>query len=79
MTARQEPTRVRPGDAPRFPLESVQRQVASGWGEHDTFFSPGNSAEAKQPDILVTGKASAPFAAKEKIGDSGWYQDRSGY
>ncbi|MBZ4317793.1 FG-GAP repeat domain-containing protein [Streptomyces huiliensis] len=35
------------------PLDSVHRQVASGWGGYDTFFSPGDLGGAKQPDLLT--------------------------
>ncbi|MGI5340711.1 FG-GAP repeat domain-containing protein [Streptomyces sp. CA-181903] len=65
------------------PLEGVRRQVASGWGEYDTFFSPGNLGGAKQPDILVRdrqgvlwlylAKADGSLTGKKKVGP-GWGQ-----
>ncbi|WP_312018469.1 VCBS repeat-containing protein [Streptomyces sp. I05A-00742] len=65
------------------PLDSVHRQVASGWGEYDTFFSPGDLGGAKQPDLLVRdrqgvlwmylAKADGSLTGKKKVGP-GWGQ-----
>ncbi|MGK5641079.1 FG-GAP repeat domain-containing protein [Streptomyces sp. URMC 126] len=65
------------------PVDAVERQVASGWGDYDTFFSPGNLGGAKQPDILVRdrqgvlwlylAKADGSLTGKKKVGP-GWGQ-----